>query len=407
MKLFWQQKYIFEILVASTIIVLPFSIYLHLLFDDSAEYLNFLGHEIHHIYGNNEIFVWYFLSKLVPLTLLTIWFLTNPYWWRYFIFAPLILWMDSLARNTFLFGSIIENNLEVFSFLINAIIIGLLVMFQQNSIGKSTASTVFGSKKSGLIQKYPTLHKAIDREARSLSEAKQVLAKKEYLRKLMVMKTFINNSLEQPASESNGSRPKGKWDLLIVVLLIFTPFLLYSYKFIPENVQDYKVLWFTIHSHGFVDVNAFFWFVCLKLGTLLPMVIWFVTAKDWWRYAILSPIVLMVYQLFESFANYEITDETSFFKALPLTIGIVFFLGWIVHIIRHKTKVLELYEGITQEIEEMLSTISSHTEMFSEKEAEFKDLKENAQGIKEKQRIDLLKDLREELLKEYIIKNRL
>jgi hypothetical protein len=337
---------------------------------------------------------------------LVIWFLTNPYWWRYFIFAQLIYWIDSLATDTFIYNDFIEENLELFSVVTNAIIIGMLLMIEHRFIRKSKVSKIIGPKKNWWTQKYPRLHKAIDKEARSLTEAKQVLPKNEYLRKLMVVKTFIKNSLEQPASQGNGS-PKGKWDFLIVALLIFTPFLLYSYRFIPENVQEYEVFWFMLHNHGFVDVHTFYWFVCLKLGIFLPMVMWYVTARDWWRYAILSPIVLVIYQSFEAFASYEITDEISFFKALPLTIAIVCFLGWIVHIIRHKTKVLELYEGITQEIEEMLSTISLHTEMFSEKEAEFKDLKENAQGIKEKQRIDLLKDLREELLKEYIIKNRL
>ncbi|WP_422080314.1 hypothetical protein [Ulvibacterium sp.] len=240
-----------------------------------------------------------------------------------------------------------------------------------------------------------------------MTEAKQVLAKKEYLRKLMVIKTFMSGSLENLTPNTTNSKRKGKWDFLIVALLVFIPFLLYSHIFIPENIEEYTILWFTIHSHGFVDVNTFYWFVCLKLGILLPMVIWFLTAKDWWRYAILSPIVLVVYQSFEAFAPYKITDEISLFKALPLTIAIVCFLGWIVHIVGHKTKVLELYEGITQEIEDIIPKIGSHTEMFSEKEAEFKDLKENTQGMKEKQRIDLLMDLREELLKEYAIKNRL
>lgn len=407
MKLYWQQKYIFEILVASIIIVLPFSIYLHVLTDHNGKDINFLGHEIYHIYDTNEIFVWYFLSKFIPFSLLIIWFLTNPYWWRYFIFAPLILWADSLVRNTFIFGDVIENNLVLFSIFANIILIGLLLITQQRSARKSKASAVFGSKQNGFTQKYSRLHKAIDKEARSLTEAKQVLPKNEYLRKLIIIKTFIKNSLDQPTLQSRGPRPKGKWDFLIVSLLVFTPFLLYSFNYIPEKIQEYKLLWFTLDSHGFADAHTFYWFVCLKLGSLLPMVIWLFTSKNWWRYAILSPIVLIFYQLLEGIAPQKITDEISFFKALPVIFAVVCFLGWIAHMVRRKTKILELYDTITHEIEDMLSKIGSNNEMFSEKEAAFKDLKENTQGIQEKKRIDLLMDLREELLKEYALKNRM
>ncbi len=407
MKSFWKRKYILEVLLATIIVLLPFCTYLHLYFDDNSNYINFFGYRYYHLFDGTRSFVWFLFIKIIPLLLLVIWFLTNPYWWRYFIFVQLIYWIDSLATDTFVFNDFIEKNLELFSVVINTIIIGLLLMIEHRFIRKNKVSQIIGPKKNWWTQKYERLYKTISKETQTLTEAKQVLPKNEYLRKLMVIKTFINNSLEQPTSQISSSRPKKKWDLLIVALLIFTSFLLDSYKFIPENVQQYKVLWFTLHSHGFVDVHTFYWYVCIKLGIFLPMVIWFVTSRDWWRYAILSPIVLMFHQLLEGIAPREITDEISFFKALPLIIAIVCFLGWIAHVIRHKTKVLELYEGITQEIEEMLSKISSHTEMFSEKEAEFKDLKENAQGIKEKQRIDLLKDLREELLKEYVIKNRL
>lgn len=404
---FWQRKYILEVLLAMLIVLVPFSIYIHLYFDDNAQSIHFLGFEYHHDLANNGIFLWSLLTRLIPFLLSIVWFLTNPNWWRYFIFAPLVYWTDSLATKVFIFNEAIENNLVLFSILINMAIIGLLVFFQPKSTRNSNTSKIFGLKHNGLIQKYPRLHKAIDKEARSLTEARRVLPKKEYLRKLMVIRTFIKNSLEHPTTKSGGPRPKKKWDFLIVALLVFTPFLIQSYKFIPENVKEYEVLWFTLDSQGFVDVHTFYWFVCLKLGSLLPMVIWFFTSKNWWRYAILSPIVLIFYQLLEGIAPQKITDEISFFQALPIIFAVVCFLGWIAHMVRHKTKILELYDNITSEIEDMLSKIGSNNEMFSEKEAAFKDLKENTKGIQEKQRIDLLMDLREELLKEYALKNRM
>lgn len=404
---FWQRKYVLEVLLAILIVLLPISIYIHLYFDGNAQSIHFFGFEYRHDLANNGVFLWSLLTRLIPFLLCIVWFLTNPYWWRYFIFAPLIYWTDSLVTEIFVFNEAIEDNLVVFSLFINTAIIGLLVMFRQRLNEKSEALTIFVSKQNELTQKYQRLHKAMEKEAQSLTEAKQVLPKNEYLRKLIIIKTFIKNSLDQPTSQSIGNRPKRKWDLLVVALLVFTPFLLNSYKFIPENVMEYEVLWLTLHNHGFVDVHTFYWYVCIKLGVFLPMVIWFLTSRDWWRYAILSPIVLIFYQLLEGIAPQEITDEISFFKALPLIIAVVCFLTWMAHMVRRKTKILELYDTTTREIEDMLSKIGSPTEMFSEKEAEFKDLKENTGGIQEKQRIDLLMDLREELLKEYARKHRL
>ena len=393
--------------MATTIVLLPFCTYLHLYFDDNSSYVEFFGYRYYHFFDDTRSFVWILSIKVIPLLLLIIWFLTNPFWWRYFVFAQLIYWIDSLVRETFIYNDVLEENLELLSVVLNLIVIGLLLTVERWRVRKTGASKTIETKKNWWIQNYERLYKTISKETQGLTEAKQVLGKKEYLRKLIIIKTFINSSLENLAPNTTNAKQKGKWDFLIIALVVFIPFLLYSYTFIPENVKDYAILGLTIHSYGFVDVYTFYWFVCMKLGIFLPTVIWFVTARDWWRYAILSPIVLTIYQLVEAFASYEIADEASLFKVLPLTIAIVGFLIWLVHIIRHKTKVLELYDGITQEIEDILPKISNHTELFSEKEAKFKDLKENTKGIQEKQRMDLLMDLREELLKEYALKNRL
>jgi len=402
-----KRTYFFEFLTAGFVLLLPFSIYIHLFIEDTAPSITILGYEYFHFYDDVEAFVWHFFISFIPFCLLVIWFMTNPYWWRYFIFMPLIYWADSLVRNVFVFNDFIEDNLKLFSVVVNISIVCLLILIRfLNGRGQEN-SKINKLEKNWLAQKDQRLHKIIKKERHLLTSEKKVLAKEEYLKKLYLIKSFLVSSFAHLFSQTNESRPKRKSDIKFAALLTIMPFVLYSYLYIPEEVKELNLLWFTIDSHGFYDVHTFFWFVGSKLGLLLPLILWFLTAKDWWRYAILSSIVLTLYQLFEAFQSAEYADEISFYKAFPLIVVIIGLLIWAAHIIRARTKILELYENITQEIEDILSKIESYTPMFQEKKAEFQDLKKNTKDMKEKQRIDLLVSLREELLKEYALKNRM
>lgn len=87
-----------DLLIISVIIVLPFIFFMYklvpetriwttdLFIIDSGEY-----------YNNANFFIWFICVKLMTLILLTIWFITCMYRWRYALFFPMIFEIFKLS----------------------------------------------------------------------------------------------------------------------------------------------------------------------------------------------------------------------------------------------------------------------------------------------------------------------
>jgi hypothetical protein len=119
----WKRKLLWDICNAVLVFLLPFAIYLHLFFDNENTDIKIIGYYYEHGYSGTRTFVWMILLKLIPLLLLIIWFINTHKWWRYFLFLLMILWIDSLLRNTFFYPQIIENNEVILSIAINCLIL--------------------------------------------------------------------------------------------------------------------------------------------------------------------------------------------------------------------------------------------------------------------------------------------
>ena len=134
---------------------------------------------------------------------------------------------------------------------------------------------------------------------------------------------------------------------------------------------------------------------------MLPFIIWFITSQDWWRYAILSPIILLVYQLWEVIESSNMyVDEASFFKALPLIVMVVILLLVISKAVNYQSKILDTYDIISAEIEELIEKIDSSSGLPKNEEI-LKFLKqENNKGGNERQKINDLVNLKEELIEQ-------
>ncbi len=96
----WRSKYFYGILIAIVIILTPFLLSIHKLFDDTEgiSIIYFLGVSYDHHYADNMTFVWSFLARLIPVFLLIIWYLHSPFWWRHFILIPLITFLTSFLQ---------------------------------------------------------------------------------------------------------------------------------------------------------------------------------------------------------------------------------------------------------------------------------------------------------------------
>lgn len=83
---------------------------------------------------------------------------------------------------------------------------------------------------------------------------------------------------------------------ILGTLVATTPFLFYSYEFIPDK-QTWNNFLFSYHSYYYESAKTAMWVISGKLVPLLLLVIWFFTCKHWWYHAILVPIAMYSYQL--------------------------------------------------------------------------------------------------------------
>lgn len=118
--------------------------------------------------------------------------------------------------------------------------------------------------------------------------------------------------------------------VLLSLVLIATPFLFYIYKYAPPKVQEWETFFGTISSSGFNSVQSYLHALFTKITFVLLTGIWFLTSRHWWKYAILVPFTMFLFQL-SGVINQEIQyiDEYDFWYSLPVVLPIVFFLIYI------------------------------------------------------------------------------
>jgi len=115
-----------------------------------------------------------------------------------------------------------------------------------------------------------------------------------------------------------------KNELVYSILLLTTLLFSFLHEIVPLN--ENKIINFSlfeIDAHGFETIELLLWAISLKTVILIPMILWFLTEKKWWKYALLSPILLTIYQLRNIlFVDSEYFDEFEILQALPL-LGLV------------------------------------------------------------------------------------
>ena len=111
----------------------------------------------------------------------------------------------------------------------------------------------------------------------------------------------------------------------IILLLIFTPYLLYVHQNIPESIENYQTFLGTIKGGYYGKVQTYIYFLLAKFVPLALLTIWFLTNKHWWVHAIIIPISVYLFQLISVINDSEaFVDEVDFkvvlYVKIPLTV---------------------------------------------------------------------------------------
>ena len=145
--------------------------------------------------------------------------------------------------------------------------------------------------------------------------------------------------------------------VLLSTFLIATPFLFYIYKYAPAETSTWETPFGTVYSGGFSNVQAYLHALFTKITFVLLTGIWFLTSGNWWKYAILVPLTMFLFQL-SGVINYKIQyiDEFDFWYSLPAILPILFFLMYISYRISKRSIASDdLKNDVDEEIKKILS----------------------------------------------------
>lgn len=111
---------------------------------------------------------------------------------------------------------------------------------------------------------------------------------------------------------------------LLALLIATTPLLIYCYKYLPAEAESWSFIGIEFSDNGFGHVSDAIYYYFSKIVPLLLLVIWFVTSRHWWYHAILIPIAMYSFQLYNvlTFDSNKI-DENEILYVIAVTMVIV------------------------------------------------------------------------------------
>ncbi|WP_147437302.1 hypothetical protein [Ulvibacter antarcticus] len=144
---------------------------------------------------------------------------------------------------------------------------------------------------------------------------------------------------------------------MISILLITTPFLFYLYTYAPVDSKEWDTIFGTISARKFNNVQMYMHALFTKVTFLLLTGIWFLTSRNWWKYAILIPLTMFLFQLI-GVLSYELDyiDNFDFWYSLPIILPILAFLIYISYrISKNNPDSSDLMSEVDKEIKKILS----------------------------------------------------
>ncbi|MDV7187714.1 hypothetical protein R3X25_10515 [Lutibacter sp. TH_r2] len=156
----------------------------------------------------------------------------------------------------------------------------------------------------------------------------------------------------------NRKRASLYWGSLIVLILTFSPYLLYIYRLIPEDIESYRTIFGEIKAGYFGDVQLYVHWVFNKFVPLLLLSILYITNKKWWSLAILIPISVYLFQLIGVLNDgNEFVDEIEFIYTIPILI----IVSLILFLIRKKLLIYTKAIDLKTEMDELMKKTENET----------------------------------------------
>ncbi len=189
---------------------------------------------------------------------------------------------------------------------------------------------------------------------------------------------------------------------MILNYLIFgvVAVLLLSHNFsIFVDKQTLELPFFTMRSFGFPDIESFLWVLGFKISFLSIVIWWFFSEKRWWRYALLSPILVTFHQIRITLTpNESFFDELEFLNALPLFALVVLILTMLSKNAKNQYYFQALYNETMHRMERHISKkYDKRSHRIKEIKEKIEHLKSNHSSVDPTELLDLKKELENHL----------
>lgn len=337
------------------IIVSPFITYLHLLFNKYATQIDLFGFSYEHYFKNNQAFAWFVLSQLVSMFLLINMFLSTSRKWKYSLIIILIFHFLNFVYRLDIF----DNSSGSFALPVAICtigFIGILLLFDLIFFKRLRNEILL--IKLNLLLKWPS-HKISGRmiknvrrhEKNDTSEEQRSVLKNLFNHKISIEKWIETYNVKTIPNVvyTNKISP-----IVWLGIVLITSSLWFIHNLFPEGLDQISFGVFVLDSNGFNDVNTFIWYIARKSIISILLIVWFLNCPYWWRYAILSPLFINIYQFWESFqdiASLEAFGNLRVFPMVFISMLVVFLLS---RIVKNQLIVLDYRDTIDLEIEKLL-----------------------------------------------------
>ena len=136
----------------------------------------------------------------------------------------------------------------------------------------------------------------------------------------------------------------------IILLIISTPYLLYIYRAVPDDLEVYKTI-FGVEIKGgyYLYAQSYVYTFFGKFVPFFLLIIWFITNKHWWVHALVIPITVYLFQIISVVNDSELYyDEVEFIYTVPIAVIIMVIL----YFLRNKMSVYIQALDLKREMDE-------------------------------------------------------
>ena len=165
-----------------------------------------------------------------------------------------------------------------------------------------------------------------------------------------------------------------KYLIYLFPIVCYTIFFIWVMLFLTVGTNQVQFFFWTVEDMGFPDAAGFLFYLNNKLGIILMCLLCFFSTKKWWRYALLSPAFLNLYEAIGAFnPDQRFLDEYEIIMALPVLLLLASFLYLLFNSKRLQAMGKGLYEATWKGAEAKLLANNKKEELISSIKSRLED----------------------------------